>query len=230
MHKDERDADPEVPGFGPDRCRMYLEGNEGAPPREQLVRAITAHWIPDTRTPCALDLGCGPGREVVFLLERGFHVRAVDPYREMLERTRSAAASVSGAQSRLELIQATLEECATGLAREAFDLVHAGFVLPFVLPAEFSRSFASLEQSIRPGGLFVGQFFGPSDEFIRDAVPGTMSSHAPEDLQPLLRGFEVLEHDEVCREGRIGRGRAKWWHVHHVIARRRSGLACLSQS
>ncbi|MFM7135134.1 MAG: class I SAM-dependent methyltransferase [Planctomycetota bacterium] len=215
--------DPIVPGFGPDRCRAYLEGNEGAPPREQLVHAVERFRSPAASggSPYALDVGCGPGREAAFLRARGFRVLAVDPVREMLERTRAAVAALDGGADGLETLHATLEECADALPIASFDLVHAGFVLPFVRPSDFGRSFAALERSMKPGGVFVGQLFGPSDEFVRDAPADTITSHDGTELPALFGRFDLLAHDEIAREGRIGRGRAKWWHVHHVIARLR---------
>jgi len=215
--------DPHVPGFGPERCRAYLEGNEGAPPREQLVQGVDRFWRPRAVgvRPRALDVGCGPGREAAFLLSRGFDVLAIDPVREMLARTQTAVAALEGGSVGLDTLHATLEECAEALPERSFDLVHAGFVLPFLRPAEFGRCFSALERSLKPGGLFIGQLFGPTDEFIRDAVPGTMTSHDAEAVSELFGRFEMLAREEVSREGRIGRGRAKWWHVHHVTARSR---------
>lgn len=202
---------------------MYLAGNEGAPPREHLVRAV-AHADPPllgTR-PRALDIGCGPGREALFLARAGYEVLAFDPYEEMLERTRALlAAQQDGAAlaGRVVLEHATLEHIAERLGPASFDLVHAGFVLPFVLPGRFEECFARLMRAMRPRAIFCGQFFGREDEFIRTAEAGTMSSHDRADLERLLQPFEVLEIEEVNRQGRVGRGREKWWHVFHVTAR-----------
>ena len=59
---------------------MYLAGNEGAPPREHLVRAVSlgGRWS-GLGKPRALDIGCGPGRETLFLLRAGYEVVAFDP-------------------------------------------------------------------------------------------------------------------------------------------------------
>jgi SAM-dependent methyltransferase len=211
----------EVPGFPPDRCAAYLEGTEGAPPRPLLVEALPAIRSSGRR---ALDLGCGPGREVVALLEAGFEVTAVDPYPIMLERTRALVeARVPAGLARVRLVEATLEEWADGTERGPFDLVHAGFVLPFVVEHAFERCFARMRAALAPGGVLVAQFFGPDDEFIRGAAPGTMTAHDAREVDRLLEGLEILSREEVNREGQIGRGRTKWWHVHHVVARRPSG-------
>ena len=208
---------------------MYLAGNDGAPPREQLVRAVSLVERRDGRNRDdkvhklrALDVGCGPGREALFLARAGFEVVAVDPYPEMLAHARKLIASEMDAVSLEDVVRferATLEERAATLEAASFDLIHAGFVLPFVLPEFFDCCFAQLARALRPGGIFCGQFFGANDEFIQTAQPGTMSSHTRADIDRLLAGFELLEIEEVNRLGRVGRGREKWWHVFHVTAR-----------
>ena len=204
---------------------MYLAGNEGAHPREQLVRAVERFPPPEgAGRPRALDIGCGPGRETLFLARHGFDVVAFDPYPEMLDRSRELLAREPDGEALAGVVRfdcATLEEFAPTLAESSFDLVHAGFVLPFVLPHRFDGCFAHLVRCLRPRGLLCGQFFGPHDEFIRSAAAGTMSSHNRGDLDRLLAPFEVLELEEVNRQGRIGKGRDKWWHVFHVMARLR---------
>jgi hypothetical protein len=45
-----------------------------------------------------------------------------------------------------------------------------------------------------------------------------MTSHARDEVGRLFADWRVVEHDEVDRQGAIGRGVPKWWHVHHVVA------------
>lgn len=212
------------PGFPPERMALYLAGNEGAPPREQLVRALPhVDGIGGAAVRRALDVGCGPGREAVLLARQGFEVVAFDPYPEMLERTRMAIAREPDGDAllgRVSLACATLEEFAATLEADSFDIVHAGFVLPFVLPERFDDCFERLVASLRPRGVLCGQFFGREDEFIRAADAGTMTCHDRRGLERLFEGFELIEFEEVNRLGRIGKGREKWWHVFHVTARR----------
>ena len=224
---------PVVPGFHGERYDSYLAGTEGAPPRDLLMRALQ---ILGPEAPAtALDLGCGPGREIPPMVRRGMRVTAVDPYADMIRRSRAlleqafpatgpdsgepSAAMAPGCHA-VEFVQCTLEDLAPGLRPRHFGLIHAGFVLPFVRPSRFMAAFAALRESLAPQGLLVAQFFGPDDEFIRGAEPDTMTSHRADELDALLAGLEILHREEVNRAGNIGRGRPKWWHVHHVIARR----------
>jgi SAM-dependent methyltransferase len=226
---------PVVPGFHGERYDSYLAGTEGAPPRDLLMRALQ---ILGPEAPAtALDLGCGPGREIPPMVRRGLRVTAVDPYADMLRRSRALLEQTfpaSGTASEepstgvpqrypvVEFVQSTLEALAPKLSPRHFGLIHAGFVLPFVRPSRFAPSFAALRESLAPQGLLVAQFFGPDDEFIRGAEPDTMTSHRADELDALLAGLEILHREEVNRAGNIGRGRPKWWHVHHVIARRQA--------
>lgn len=212
-----------IPGFDRERCRLYLDGNEGAPPRDLLLLALSlvrpeTEGAPRRR---ALDIGCGPGREALELLRAGFDVEAFDPYPVMVERTRAGAAALGpDVIARLDLRVATLERMAPMLAADRYDLIHAGFVLPFVRPSEFDRCLSAIRSALAAGGVLAAQFFGPDDEFIRGAAPGTMTAHAADEVGRALSGLEILHRDEVNRSGRIGRGREKWWHVHHVVARK----------
>lgn len=209
----------EIPAFDSDRCASYLDGTRGAPPRDQLMRALGLAQPGGGHR--ALDVGCGPGKEVVELLRAGFDVVAIDPYRSMVELTRTRVRDeIPEAEGRLHLECARIEDFAAALPVSGFGLVHAGFVLPFIAKADFSRTFAALRAAVAPSGLLVAQFFGPDDEFVRTSPRGSMTYHAVGEVKPLLDGFDVIEHQEVNRAGFIGRGQPKWWHVHHVIARR----------
>lgn len=211
---------PPPEGFGPDRCAAYLAGTEGAPPRSQLLDALKQ--VVRQQDPRALDVGCGPGRELVVLLREGFEVVGIDCSAQMIDLSRSrVAAEIPARMAKLRLECSTLEHAAERLVPHEFLLVHAGFVLPFIPRAHFDRSVDRLLTSIAPGGCFSGQFFGPNDEFVRTSRPEAMTSHGAHEVRALFDGFEIILHEEVDRQGAVGRGVPKWWHVHHVIARKR---------
>ncbi len=212
------DSRPEIPGFDADRADQYLRGTAGRPPRETLLQALACCTAPGE----ALDLGCGAGLETAELLRRGWRVTATDALAEMIARTEARIRTLPAeAAARCTLLRAGFD--ATPLPEGAFDLVHAGFSLPFATEAQFPALWPRLCASIRPGGLFAGQLFGPRDQFVVEGRRGDMNAHDAEGVRTLLRGFDLLHHEEVDRDGQTAAGCPKHWHVHHVIARRRSG-------
>ena len=106
---------------------------------------LTAGLEPGT----ALDLGCGPGRNAIWLARQGFQVTAVDNSTVGLQQARERARHVGVT---LQLVDADLMEYRPEVAY--FDLVvvaniHPG---PELLPTVLARA----AQGLRPGGhLFV---------------------------------------------------------------------------
>ncbi len=102
-----------------------------------------------------------------------------------------------------------------------FDLLHAGFVLPFVAVADLPDTMHHIARVLGPGGVFSGQLFGPDDSFLAESPEGSMNCHDSAGIERLFRDFDIIHREEVNRAGSIGRGQPKWWHVHHILARRR---------
>ena len=52
-------------------------------------------------------------------------------------------------------------------------MINARFSLPFCAAVEFPGLWGELIKSLKVGGIFCGQFFGPDDEFLLEAPPGS---------------------------------------------------------
>ena len=155
----------------------------------------------------AIDLGCGAGRGVLHLLERGLHVTATEEQAEGLEYLRSLLPPDADADLVNEPFQT--------LRLDTYDVAVASYSLFFLPPAEFGVFWARLVNAIVPGGLFAGQFLGPNDDWA-----DTMTVHARADVERLFEGFDVLSLKEEDQDGSTAVGTTKHWHVFHVIARR----------
>jgi len=164
----------------------------------------------------AVDIGCGDGLETRVLLAGGWQVLAVDADSHVVERV--IAGTSEAERERLTVRHATYAELVPDggpVELPAADLVYAGFALPFCAPEVFERLWAGIRASLRPGGVFAGQLFGPKDDFA--AWPDT-NTHDRADVDRLLSGLEVLRLDEEDKDGTSFAG-PKHWHVFHLIAR-----------
>jgi tellurite methyltransferase len=182
----------------------FYQITKDRPPWPLLMRAVSLLGCVGE----ALDLGCGAGRDTRYLLAQGFRVTAVD-------REAASLAVLSELSSeRLRCVQSSFEDFAFG----QYDLVNAHFALPFIQRDQFSVVFARLKASLKPGGIFVGQFFGVNDTW--NKLETTMTFFTSEQAFSQLAGLEIVEFKEEDKDGETASGTLKHWHVYHVIARK----------
>jgi SAM-dependent methyltransferase len=190
------------------KWRDYYRAVEGRPARPTLLRALEA-WGGGAPGR-AVDLGCGDGRDAIPLLERGWRVLAIDREEEAIARI--LARCPAGLRPRLQTRVAPFETTDFGTA----DLVNASYSLPFCGRDAFAGLWARITVALAPGGLFAGQLFGPRDGW---AARGVLT-HDSAAVTHLLAGLEPVMREEEEFDGETARGKAKHWHIVHLVARR----------
>jgi SAM-dependent methyltransferase len=149
--------------------------------------------IAGLRTGRALDLGCGEGRNGVWLAEQGWHVTAVDFSEAGLEKARELA-QVRKVEVNWVLADVTAFQPTPG----SYDLV---LICYLQLPALERRAvLAHARDALAPGGtlLYVGHdlsnlrhgWGGPQDP----SVLGT-----PAEIVADLHGFDIIKAEVVQR-------------------------------
>jgi hypothetical protein len=158
----------------------------------------------------AVEVGFGDGEETLALLIAGWRVLAIDSSLEAAEvlRPRVPAELVD----RLEIRSTPAED--TELPR--FDLLYAGYTLPFLTPEKFDRFWAHALERANPGGYLVVNFFGTHDTWVGRPE---MRFHERAEVERLLGGLDVVVLDETEQDGMSFLG-PKHWHTFDVVARR----------
>jgi tellurite methyltransferase len=191
----------------------YYRKTGDRPPRKTLLAALDrfdAEPAPGG-SRLAVDLGCGGGRDVVEMLRRGWRVLAIDAEPAAIAHLR--ARDDIPARAPLETAVARFETATWPPA----DLVNSSFALPLCPPGHFPDVWARIIDSLKPGGRFAGQLYGPRDSWYgRDG----MSFVDRAQLDVLLEGLEVEMLDEEEDESTTPRGEPKHWHIFHIIARK----------
>jgi hypothetical protein len=96
-------------------------------------------------------------------------------------------------------------------------LVNCSFALPFVPPERFPPTWQKIINSIRDGGRFAGQLFGPRDDWAKSGM--TIVTRPA--LDALFAAFEFERLDEEETDGQApGLGGMKHWHIFHVVAKK----------
>jgi tellurite methyltransferase len=198
---------PQTENNRPERFAAYIEARRVDPPRSLLVKAASLA----KRKGHALDAGAGALNASKYLLFAGFaQVTALDS----APSAQAIAAELPA--DRLTFVLSRFEDFAFPVA--AYDLVNAEFSLPFIRAENFAAVFARLLGSVRRGGIFTGQLFGPNDSW--NTPESGMNFHSRAETEALLTGFDVLELDEEDHPGKTKLGDDKHWHIFHIIARK----------
>lgn len=158
----------------------------------------------------ALDLGAGAGRDTRYLLSQGWTVTAVD------REVDAVALLAELPREHLQVVQSSFEDFVYG--HESYDLVSAQYALPFNPGASFNSVFARIKQSLKPGGIFSGQFFGIHDQW--NTPEASMTFLTREQVDELLSDMRVLELTEEEHMGHTAIGVPKYWHTFSVIAQK----------
>lgn len=153
-----------------------------------------------------LDLACGEGRNAVWLAGRGCRVTGLDIAPKAIAKARLLAADVG-----VEVDWHLGDVRGWGWAPDAFDAVISIFI-QFASPAERTRLFDGIHETLVPGGLFLLQGYTPRQLEFRTGGPGNLDHlYTREMLEKALARFELLvvrEHEDILSEGTKHVGRS----------------------
>lgn len=176
-----------------------------AKPLHPLYAELEPH-LPNGGT--AIDLGCGVGTGTLWLAEKGYQVFAIDNSEEAIEILRQRLEGRTSVKLKMGEMQSVPFPKA--------DVIVASFSLFLLNSDDFKKVWSKIKRSLKPGGVFMGQFLGKNDEWASYSLTLTR-----QEVARLFRGMDKLYMDEVEREGKTVLNESKHWHVFHVIARKR---------
>ena len=192
------------------RFARYIEARRFDPPRPLLMKAAALAGHKEY----ALDVGAGALNAAKYLLSSGFeHVTALDASPRAQEAARELP------QDQVTFVLSRFEEF--DFPANRYDLVNAEFSLPFMNRGDFAPTFTALLRSVKPGGIFSGQLFGPNDSW--NVENSGMSFHTRAEVESFFRDFELAHFEEEDHPGTTKLGEPKHWHIFHIIAKKPAG-------
>ena len=186
----------------------YYDNTENEMPNYTVKKFIELNVEPGN----AVELGCGAGRDTVYLIRNGWNVLAID--REDVE-TRIVSKLLVEELEQFELFKQRFED----IELENSNLVVANFSLPFCNKNNFKELWAKINHSILKDGYFVGNFLGDKDEW--KIAKEKMTFLTKDQVMELFRNFDSVEFKEVEKDGLTGLGKMKHWHIFNVIAKKK---------
>ena len=180
----------------------YQEKTYGADVSKLLIFFLERHKV-----NTAIDLGCGSGNEVVYMLRQGMRVTALD--RQLQERF-ILDRITEEEKRRVSFLEVSFETMELPRA----ELITSFFSLPFCDPKAFLPVWDKVYDALLPRGFFIGQLFGDRDGWRKDPAVNTFTRA---EIDGLLARYEVLKLDER-EQDRPSDG--KHWHFYNIIARK----------
>lgn len=189
--------------------KKYYENTKNALPHENIKEFIKMK----AKSGKAIDLGCGTGRDTVFLIKNTWDVLAIDREEDakeiILEKLNTEELK------RFRFISENFEN----IELEKNNLIVANFSLPFCNKNYFYELWNKIVTSISKDGYFVGNLFGLNDAWATER--GNMTFLSKQQVLELLNLFEIVKFKEFERDGKTGIGEMKHWHIYDIIARKK---------
>lgn len=185
----------------------YYENTANANPNYTVKKFIELNVKPGN----AIELGCGAGRDTIYLIKNGWNVLAIDredvSSRIQSKLNKEEVKKFKFSQQKFENIKL-----------EKNNLVVANFSIPFCNKNNFKELWNKINNSILKDGYFVGNFFGNNDEW--ESTKEEMIFMTKKQVLELFENFEIIEIKEVEKDNLTGLGKMKHWHIFNVIAKK----------
>lgn len=200
-----------------DRWKPYLQKTYEKPPRPLLREALNSMSLPNDHMRIAIDLGAGAGNETAFLLNAGWSVWAIDASSTAIKML--ARRADEHHKQQLHVVHTQFKGINWPALPKA-DLIVAISSLSFNAPEDFQAVWQKVAAHVKPGGYFVGNFFGSQFSGFDAKDKKQMTWLEGDAVKALFIGFKVLLLRELNQPSQSATGVKTHEHVFEVIAQK----------
>ena len=190
------------------KIEEYYKNTKNALPHKNVLEFIEI----EKKVGKAIDLGCGAGRDTIYLIKNGWDTIAID--REYTKQIITSRLNDKELE-KFKFVQSNFES----IKLEKNNLVIANYSIPFCKKDKLFDFWNEIVNSIEKDGYFVGNFFGKNDEWNNERSEITFLDK--EEVKKLFNKFDILKFEEEEKDSKTGLEIIKHWHTYNIIARKK---------
>ncbi len=175
------------------------------------VSQMADHFLPGS---LVLDIGCGDGKNALFLAEKGFTVDAFDL------SSAGVAKLLRLAAKRRVTVNAWPQDLTEFTFSKAYDVILSHGVLHLVEKTDWQRVLQAAQAHAKPGGYHLIKVFTDTVPASPDIAPFTRGLFHAGELASLYVGWEIVEASAYIKEDQHPNGVQHTHAMEGIIARR----------
>ena len=166
------------------KWKRWFDEHEGNPPRQLALDAIALFDSPGT----ILSLGSGVGNDEVLMVQQGWQVDCVEPSEYAIDLM-FGRLELQGKEYQLRVFNKSFENLDPIQLSQQYDLVYAGYSLPFTTEETLKKFLPSILRLIRKEGIFAAHFFSKGK--VLNAK--NTNYQTTKSIKAFLSGFEIIK-------------------------------------
>lgn len=176
-------------------------------------QALQAAWKNFKSGNLFLDLGCGQGRDSLFMVKKGFKVTAVDSSEAAIKQLQKIVI-----QDNLTNLKAVCCDAARfEIEPNKYDIINSNNLLQFLSKTDALRLIKNIQEKIKPGGFVILSSFTVNDPLYQSADKKKLKTYfKPQEMRKLFKGFKIVHYLEDLIPDK-GHGNHPQPHQHGVI-------------
>jgi SAM-dependent methyltransferase len=161
-----------------------------------------------------LDLGCGQGRDALFMLQQGFKITAVDNSPEGIKTIREFIQTNNLPLSSINLFCQDIE--IFYIEKDKYSIINAFNSLQFLPKKKALRLIDNIKYKIKNQGYIVISGFTIDDSLYNKTINDSRCFFETQELKKLFSDFNIILYEEkiIKDKGHAGRPES---HTHGVV-------------
>lgn len=167
-----------------------------------------------------LDLGCGQGRDALFMLRKGFKVTAVDNSQEGIKKVKQAIRANNLPLADINLFREDIKTFE--IVKNKYTVINAVNSLQFLLKKDALELIEKIKKAVKDQGYVIISGFTMEDPFYKKTNNRDSCCFEPLELKKLFSDFKIIFYNEkeALDKGHPGKPEPHKHNVVEIIARK----------